>query len=130
MMDRCRTQGSGLGVGLLCAVFCVLCAAFCHGADVTVTWEPNKESDLDHYNIYQAEIQGQKSTAWAKIAEVAAGAETYQATNLPDDKRHCWLVTAVDNAGNASMMSNVAWQEEDQQPPGPVKNVGAQAAIQ
>lgn len=90
------------------------------GTDVTLAWDPNTESELAGYKLYQAEKIGNTTTAWSLVAEIPAGTETH--TIIIDDyKNYAWLVTAYDAAGNESFVSNMV-ERYDRVPPGYVKN--------
>jgi len=77
-------------------------------ADSTVTfaWEPNFESDLAGYRLYQTEIKGEytfgKDNA---VAVIPAGTETVTLGTVKDGEKW-WVLTAYDFAGNESGRSN------------------------
>ena len=81
-----------------------------HAVDVRLGWDPNLESDLAGYYIFQAEVRGDHTTAWTQIADVLAPAVTYLVTGLPDNKNFVWYATAYDTGGQESRASNMQWR--------------------
>jgi len=89
--------------------------AFCFGADVTLQWDANTETDLAGYYVYQADRIGNVTTAWQRITPNLITENTFVVTGLGDDN-YAWLVTAVDTAGNESFVSNMV-ERVDRTPP-------------
>jgi hypothetical protein len=72
-------------------------------SSATLTWDPNTESDLAGYKIYQATASGAYGAA---LGTVPAGTVTYQATGLSANTTYFFVITAYDDAGNESSFSN------------------------
>ena len=72
-------------------------------SSATLTWDPNTDSDLAGYKIYQATTSGAYGAA---VGTVPAGTVTYQATGLSANTTYFFVITAHDNAGNESPFSN------------------------
>jgi len=70
--------------------------------EVTLTWEPNTESDLAEYRLYRF-VLPQEDTEY--VDDIPAGTETYTDTDLTNGREHSYWVTAVDDAGNESDFS-------------------------
>ena len=93
------------------------------GADVTLEWDSNTESDMSHYNIYRSD-DGQAT--WHKvnpepISHTGMGTETWTETNVPDGTYH-WYATANDIEDNESDPSNILTAKIDTQAPAPPQN--------
>ena len=72
------------------------------GADVTLTWTANTETDLDGYNVYRT-FSGTRTKVNAAIVKTTQ----YQDTGLADGT-YTYEVTAVDTHANESKPSNSA----------------------
>jgi len=72
-------------------------------SSVTLTWNPNTESDLAGYKVYRATSSG---TYGAPIATVQGNTTSYIATGLQFGTTYFFVVTAYDIAGNESAYSN------------------------
>lgn len=72
-------------------------------SSATLTWDPNTDSDLAGYKIYQATASGAYGAA---LGTVPAGTVTYQATGLSANTTYFFVITAYDDAGNESSFSN------------------------
>jgi hypothetical protein len=72
-------------------------------SSATLTWDPNTDSDLAGYKIYQATASGAYGAA---LGTVPAGTVTYQATGLSANTTYFFVITAFDDAGNESPFSN------------------------
>lgn len=73
---------------------------------VTLTWSPNKEADLNGYNIYRSctPIRNYKV-----IATVGKDTTTYKDTTIPDTCSNVYYkVSAFDNSNNESKLSEYA----------------------
>lgn len=72
-----------------------------------LTWNPNTEPDLDHYNVYRDGV---------KIAEAATN--SYQDTGLTSGQSYTYQVSAVDTDGNEGQKSEeVSGTPTDSIPP-------------
>lgn len=98
----------------------LLFPVFCFATDVTLEWDLNTEPVAGYY-LYQAERIGDKTTAWVKITPDLIPGPTFIVTGL-DDNNYAWLVTAIDESGNESFVSNMV-ERYDQTPPFAVKNL-------
>ncbi|MHA1813365.1 MAG: S8 family serine peptidase, partial [Candidatus Thorarchaeota archaeon] len=65
--------------------------------EIKLTWDPNTESDLDHYNVYRDGV---------KIAETTD--TTYTDTGLTPETTYTYEVSAVDTSGNEGEKSDPA----------------------
>ncbi len=74
-------------------------AATSGDGQVTLTWNPNGESDLAHYNVYQGTSSGNLS----KVTEVPAGTETYTASGLTNDTEYFFALSAENASGRRSL---------------------------
>ena len=72
-------------------------------SSATLIWNPNTDSDLTGYKIYQATASGAYGAA---LGTVPAGTVTYQATGLSANTTYFFVITAYDSAGNESAFSN------------------------
>jgi len=91
-------------------------------ADVTLAWDANTETTLAGYNIFQAERIGDHSTAWEKVGTVAKDVTEFTIADVDATKNYAWQVTAFDNAGNESRVSNMV-ELVDRTPPMPPPNL-------
>jgi len=80
-----------------------LYAPLCWAESVVLQWNPNSETDLAGYRLYQATTSGQY-TRGNYIAEIPAGTETYTINNL-NEGTFFWVVTAFDLSGLESNFS-------------------------
>ena len=67
-------------------------------AEVVLAWLANVENDLRRYNIYRGTTSGDLS----KIAEVAAGTETFTDSTVTNGTTFFYAIDAEDTAGNLS----------------------------
>ncbi len=74
------------------------------GGDVTLTWNPNTESDLAGYSVRRSNSQSGPFTA---LGTVGAGTTSFVDTTAPTGTSY-YVVNASDTSGNASADSNVA----------------------
>lgn len=72
-------------------------AHFISGHDVTVQWNENTETDIAGYNVYRNDV---------KINTSLVGVPAYTDANLTEEMTYTYKVTAVDTAGNESVMSD------------------------
>ena len=76
------------------------------GSPVTFQWDPNLESDLAGYRLYQTTIKGEYTFGEENaVAITPAGTETCR---LPDvsDGTYWWVLSAFDTFNNESGRSN------------------------
>lgn len=67
---------------------------------IQLTWTDNLEADVDHYNVFRSETQGQAGT---QIGSTAAN--SFTDVNVSPAKTYYYTLTAVDYAGNESVTS-------------------------
>ena len=91
-------------------------------ADVTLEWDANTEPQLAGYNVFQAERVGDHSTAFILIGAVDYNTTTYVILEVDTTKNWTWQVTAFDEAGNESRVSNMV-ELVDKTPPMPPPNL-------
>jgi len=72
-------------------------------SSVTLIWNANTESDLAGYKVYRATASGAYS---APIATLTGNVTNYAAMGLQVGTTYFFVVTAYDNAGNESSVSN------------------------
>ncbi len=102
----------------------ILSSITAYAADVTLSWTPNTEADLNRYELYQSEIMGDKSGDFELKATIIP--PTSQITIQVDDTKNWrWQLYAIDNSGNRSFGSNTV-DLYDQIPPGAVKGLDKQ----
>jgi len=97
--------------------FAVLTAVFfCFGLithvqaqDITLQWEANTEPNLAGYNVYESEFGASAGSQWVKIGEVDKDTTEYTAADRDDFKSYAYQVTAFNNQGNESFVSNMAY---------------------
>ncbi|MDP3091154.1 MAG: fibronectin type III domain-containing protein [Nitrospira sp.] len=70
---------------------------------VTLSWNPNSESDLAGYKVYRATSSGGYG---APIATIPAGSTQYVSSGLAKGFTYFFVITAYDQAGNESPSSN------------------------
>ncbi|RMH35376.1 MAG: fibronectin type III domain-containing protein, partial [Nitrospirae bacterium] len=102
-MSHRRSVHFCLTISFVTALFFVPCLApFAFGAgSATLTWDPNTESDLAGYNVYQ----GTSSGIYGPPINVG-NTTTYTVTGLQDGQQYFFAVTAYDTSGNESGPSN------------------------
>lgn len=79
-------------------------AAVLWAAEITLSWNPNTESDLAGYKIYQSTLSGQYGAPVATIGTVTQ--HTLALPALTVDQTYFFSVTAYDVSGNESGKSN------------------------
>jgi hypothetical protein len=84
---------------LTAAIFLLSFSA--NAAGLRLTWTPNQEPDLDHYNAYRST----NSLVFHQANVVPLTSPTYVDKNLPLATTYTYTVTAVDTSGNESEMS-------------------------
>jgi hypothetical protein len=72
-------------------------------SSATLTWDPNTETDLSSYRVYQSTTPGVYGAA---IATVPLGTSTYTVTGLTVGTTYYFRITAVDSENNESLPSN------------------------
>lgn len=116
---------------LLLIVFLIIVFPLVCLADSTVqfTWNPNSESDLAGYNLYQTDTSGNYVIGVDIPADsIPVGTET--STITVKDGTWFWVLTAFDIAGNESGPSNEVTATLDSIAPGePVLNVTVTVTI-
>jgi hypothetical protein len=93
-------------------------------AEVKLTWNPNTETDLAGYRIYQSNTSQTYNRATNKVADIPALPNQTKVATLnvtPEDGRPVYFVATVyDTSGNESGNSNeVVWTVKDSIPPTP-----------
>lgn len=99
----------------------VLAPTQASGLDVILEWDANTEVDLDHYTLYEATKLGRASGPWTKVADIPKESTRYIRT-VPDQGNFTWTVTATDEAGNQSFVSNTV-DRYDNAPPDATENL-------
>lgn len=95
----------------------------CAASNVTFEWDPNSETDLAGYRLYQSQTSGQYTFGDGnQVATIAAGTETVTITNVTDGTYY-WVLTAYDDNGNESGPSNEVTDTLDSTAPEPPGNM-------
>lgn len=81
----------------------MLMVSTAHAADVTLNWNPNTESDLAGYKLYQSTVSGQYGAPVATLGKVTT--HTLTLPQLEVDATYFFRLTAYDLAGNESTPS-------------------------
>lgn len=105
---------------LLLAViaFFLMVGMACASSNVTFEWDPNSETDLAGYRLYQTQIMGQYTFGNGnEVASVAAGIEEVTIIGVGDGVYY-WVLTAYDTHGNESGPSNEVTANLDTLAPG------------
>jgi len=88
-----------------------LIASQVHAQDITLEWDANTEPNLVGYNIYESEFGSNAGSQWVKIG-VANNDETeFTAAGRDDYKSYAYQVTALNDQGNESFVSNMAYTQ-------------------
>lgn len=88
-----------------------LIASQVQAQDITLQWDPNTETNLAGYNIYESELSAAVGSPWVKIGEVAKDVTEYTAPGRDDFKSYAYQVTAKNDQGKESFVSNVAYTQ-------------------
>ena len=73
---------------------------------VTLSWDPNSESDLDHYNVYKGTTSGQYGLPRIVRKAPIGGRVIITIVFVQEGKINYFAVSAVDTSGNESVVSN------------------------
>ena len=91
--------------------------------DISFEWDPNSESDLAGYRLYQSGTSGSYTFgAGNEVMAVLAGTEIGTLVGVMDGKWY-WVLTAYDSQGNESGPSNEVSASIDQTAPAPPTNL-------
>ncbi|MFH1931057.1 MAG: fibronectin type III domain-containing protein [Pseudomonadota bacterium] len=93
----------------IAAVFVFFMARWAYAQDITLQWDPNTETNLAGYNVYESELGASAGSAWVKIGEVDKNTTEYTAAGRDDFKSYAYQVTAKNDQGRESFVSNVAY---------------------
>ncbi len=88
---------------VLAGVFLLLFPFLVYGAEVTVAWNANSDSDLAGYKIYY----GNSSRNYSTTVDVG-NVTSHRVTNLVADDPYYFAATAYDFSGNESAYSEEA----------------------
>jgi hypothetical protein len=75
--------------------------------EVLLRWNPNGDSDLDHYNIYLEADGGLRTAALERIAEVAPDEDRYRVTGLDNGTPYTFAIDAENGQGLRSSKATV-----------------------
>ncbi|KQC03136.1 MAG: hypothetical protein APR55_07060 [Methanolinea sp. SDB] len=102
---------------LILIILLILPAIVFAGESAIFTWNPNTETDLAGYRLYQSAVSGQYTFGAASaVADITAGTETVSLENVPDGTWY-WVLTAYDASGHESGPSNEVTLAIDTTPP-------------
>lgn len=73
---------------------------------VDLSWSANAESDVASYNVYRSASGLPTISDDQRIASVDAGTTTYADEGAASDQSFAYRITAVDDEGNESLLSN------------------------
>ena len=105
---------------LFLTLIILLFPMFCFGANVTLQWDLNAQSVAGYY-VYQADRIDDHTGPWQRITPNLIAGPTFIVTDL-NDTNYAWQVTAVDESGNESFVSNMV-ERYDRTPPLPPGNL-------
>lgn len=88
-----------------------LIASQVQAQDITLKWDANTEPNLAGYNVYESEFGSNAGSQWVKIDEVAKDVTEYTAAGRDDYKSYAYQVTAFNDQGNESFVSNMAYTQ-------------------
>ena len=105
-------------------IFVLSIVSISFAKDIRLTCDPNTESDLAGYRIYQSNTSGTYNKTTDKVSEVMIAPNTqpfFDITDLIEDGRIVYFVaTAFDTEGNESDFSNeLAYTVQDTTAPQP-----------
>ena len=80
-------------------------AVCAHAADVKLQWDPNTESDLAGYRLYQKADSA--VPPFTKVQEIPKGTTTASVPGLDSSHSYSFAVTAYNSAGLESAYSNI-----------------------
>jgi len=83
-------------------------------SQINLTWNPNTEDDLDHYNVYRS---GTSGGPYTQIGSAPKTDPLYSDAGLAAGTTYYYVVTAVDTAGKESDNSNQTLATTDDGPP-------------
>ena len=87
--------------------------------DIGFEWDPNSESDLAGYRLYQSAISGTYNLGVGnEVMDISAGTETCTLVGVTDGQWY-WVLTAYDSNGNESSVSNEVSKAVDETAPAP-----------
>ena len=86
-----------------------LIASQVQAQDITLQWDANTETNLAGYNIYESELSAMSGSPWVRIGEVGKDVTEYTAAGRDDFKSYAYQVTAKNDQGRESFVSNVAY---------------------
>ena len=90
---------------LIITILLLALAVCAHAADVKLQWDPNTESDLAGYRLYQKADSA--VPPFTKVQEIQKGTTTASVTGLDPAHSYSFAVTAYNTAGLESAYSNV-----------------------
>jgi len=95
---------------LMVVLIILLATLSAQSAEVTFGWDPNTESDLAGYNLYQSATSGSYEAGVNAISVTCApkadkDCVSYTLENL-EDGTYFWVITAFDTEFNESDFSN------------------------
>lgn len=90
---------------LIVTILLLTIAVCAYAADVTLTWDPNTESDLAGYRLYQKADSA--TPPFVKVQEIPKGTTTASVTGLDPTHSYSFAVTAYNTAGLESAYSNI-----------------------
>lgn len=76
-----------------------------YAVDVKLTWDPNTESDLAGYRLYQK--RDSAVPPFAQVQDIPKGTTTASVTGLDSSHSYSFAVTAYNSAGIESAYSNI-----------------------
>lgn len=80
--------------------------AIASDASVDLSWDANPESDLVGYNLYRSTSSFSDASSATKVNSSLISTASYTDTDLTNGTEYVYRVTAVDDAGNESGLSN------------------------
>ena len=115
-------------IGTILALFLMTGIGYGATYDVGFSWDPNSESDLAGYLLYQSNASGSyvfQKDGGTPVADIPAGTETVNIDVIhPDDTEatYYFVLTAYDQSNNESDASNEVSYRVDEVAPSPPGN--------
>ena len=90
---------------LILTLLFLIVSVCAHAADVKLQWDPNTETDLAGYRLYQKTDSAEPP--FTKIQDIPKGTQTANVTGLDSSHSYSFAVTAYNTAGLESAYSNI-----------------------
>jgi fibronectin type 3 domain-containing protein len=78
------------------------------GTQINLSWTPNSESDINHYNVYRGTVAGFSVNTATDTPLAQPTSNAYADSGLSESSTYYYIVAAVDNTGNIGALSDEA----------------------